>query len=180
MAANVVSCWPVLQTPKIVSSQLSPICFWVQMHFSPQRCIPLFIIICKSFATQHSVLAFCYLPNFLILVLLYRSLTQRQCNYSFAFNHISWLMFKQAKASGKMLQWKMHGFTYINHIKSWATCFLRVVVWEDTWLLAGEGLLSGRPCKPHVFSSFVLRTLYHINWNHSFDSLVSFTAYMIP
>lgn len=43
-------------------------------------------------------------------------------------------MFKQAKASGEISSWKMHDSPYINHIKSWATCFLRVVFWEDPWL----------------------------------------------
>lgn len=141
----------VLQTPQTVYSQLSPICFWVEMHFSPQRCILLFIIICKSIATQHSLLAFCYLPNSLILVLLYRSFTQRQWTCSFSFNHVLWPTFTQAKASGKMLSWKMHGFPYINHIKSWATCFLRAVFWADTWLLAGEGLYRAGHANPHVF-----------------------------
>lgn len=61
-------------------------------------------------------------------------------------------MFKQARASGELLSWKMmHDSHYINHMKSWATCFLEVVFCQDTWLLAGGGLLSGRPCKPHVF-----------------------------
>lgn len=48
-------------------------------------------------------------------------------------------MFKQAKASGEILSWKMHDSPYINHIKSWATCFLRVVFWEDPWLFYRAG-----------------------------------------
>ncbi len=98
------------------------------------------------------MLVFCYLLNLLdlIWVLLYESLT-------FSFNHSLWLMFKQAKASGEMSSWKMHDSPSINHIKSWATCFLRVVFWEDPWLFyrAGRANLM-------FFSSFVLRTYIYI------------------
>lgn len=97
------------------------------------------------------MLVFCYLLNLLdlIWVLLYESLT-------FSFNHSLWLMFKQAKASGEMSSWKMHDSPYINHIKSWATCFLRVVFWEDPWLFYRAGRVNLM-----FFSSFVLRTLSH-------------------
>lgn len=55
----------------------------------------------------------------------------------------------------------MHDVPYINHTKSWATCFLRAVVWQDVWLLAGD-FSSVRPCEPHVcLFFFALRTFSH-------------------